>query len=272
MHKITCFISALLVLSCAENDNAQVKNDNAKNEKVSANDISCQICLIEKKYKELAADYATAIGNMENPKDLGFKTNLEKNKLDSLLLIFDSKEERDYDENLSLAYERCLDLHPFKITDSLKKEGLFIQYFAYNDRLRNFGFDMNIDFDMNTDLKEFIENLKNEPRHHHKENGSFRLIRAGYEVILSDEEELLEYLKKYKSNYPIAYDYIESKKNDVTKLLYNKSFQSLSEIEVLMLEYKIITHIFTHNLDGFSRKIIDEDEKFRELLNNLGPH
>ena len=67
-------------------------------------------------------------------------------------------------------------------------------------------------------------------------------------------------IKKLKSNYHNFHDYILSKKNNVTKLLYNKSFDSLSEIELLMMEFRVVNYISTHNLEGYSRKIRDEKD------------
>lgn len=256
MNKIICISSILMILSCTENDNAQVKKD-------SNNDISCQICLIEKTHNELNIAWNISKMRGEDPeiiKDLDYKKTLKKNKLDSLLSIYDNKKERDYDANLSLAYEECLDLHPFKITDSLKKEDLFKQYYAYLNQLPDFGFDMNIE------IEEFIVNIKKETEI--SEDGIYRYRTKGV-IINLNEEEFNDYLKKLKSNYHNFHDYIISKKNNVTKLLYNKSFDSLSEIELLMMEFRVVNYISTHNLEGYSRKIRDEDEKFNDLLKTL---
>ena len=259
MHKIICFVSVLLILSCNENNNAQIeKNDN--------NDISCQIFLHERKYSELNLKYIILQSTEEfraNPKiieDLELKLNIEINKLDSLLSIFDNKKERTEDENMGLAYDNCIDLHPFKITDSLKIDELFKQYCPYINQLPDFGFDMNIE------IEEFIVNIKKETEI--SEDGIYRYRTKGV-IINLNEEEFNDYLKKQKSNYHIAYDYIVSKKNNVSKLLYNKSFSSLSEIEIFMLEFRVINYINTHNLGRYCSYIRDEDEKLNALLKNL---
>ena len=259
MHKIICFVSVLLILSCTENNNAQIeKNDNNDN-----NDISCQIFLHERNYSELYLKNIILKSNRADPKiieDLELKLKIEKNKLDSLLSIFDNKKERTEDENMGLAYDNCIDLHPFKITDSLKIDELFKQYYAYINQLPDFGFDMNIE------IQEFIVNIKKETEI--SEDCIYRYRTKGV-IINLNEEEFNDYLKKQKSNYHIAYDYIVSKKNNVSKLLYNKSFSSLSEIEIFMLEFRVVNYISTHNLGRYCSYIRDEDEKLNALLKNL---
>ncbi|MDA7761623.1 hypothetical protein N8927_00305 [Crocinitomicaceae bacterium] len=239
MYKKIYLALIILMTSCSENKNTNVKQDNN-------NEISCEICLSAVRIPHLKESFHTAEFNPENNlkyEELRKEMNLEEEKLDSLISMYNSENGKINNESLNLAYEKCLNSNPFKLIDSPNNNLLFVKYKIYLDQL------------------DFFENIGNEVEL--KENGEYRLTNKNGAIYdFNNEEQLNIYLENFNN----ILLYVKSKLNDLTLQIYNKRHHSLTEIEYALIELRVlkIEDYYFH-----SKKIIDNDVEYKNLLNKL---
>ena len=211
--------------------------------------IPCQICMLNIELLHLEGYIQMSYAERERPniiEEYELKLSSLRFRLDSLLSIYEPFKSIEKNSKLELAYNKCLDLYPLKVTDSLKKDELFEQFFFYDQVVvplshthscRSYPNDKYHIAKMS--LNEYIECVK-------KDTISFipnedNLIEVNNFGVATDMtiDEFDDYLKKQKLKHENFYSYIKSKIDDITKLLYNKSYSSLSEAEVFALRSRV---------------------------------
>ena len=253
-----------MLASCAENnigeDSTKINNP-------------CQICLIDIKcqIKEHYIGNLNATGGSPEKKAAAkVKLSAYRSNLDTLLANFKTLIKLDNNSKLELAYkkclDKCLDLYPTQITDSLKKDELFKQYDFYRDHAQPYSkgiygdepFEKDKVFKM--DLEEFLQYMKKDTLSYMaNEDGEIELFVNGVRRTIQ-VDELNGYFKNVKSDYDNYYAYVISKQNDIIKLLFNKSLNSLSDIELFMLGFRVDSYINSHgNNSRFNDEYRDED-------------
>lgn len=207
--------------------------------------LSCKICLLKDSLEQLKlAIFRTQYTN-EDPSTLeGLKVELDSKFLELKESLMDERGDFTYlDYAETLAKDECMKEYPFNdISDSVQRTQYFLKFISYSDN--NF-----------TKLPSLISDKL--------DTGQLEQINDYYVLKVKGENVKVKVseIDKYWSNlleaYSDLFNYLNYKKNEISKIISGRSQNQLSKIELLMF----LEHSEKCRTDNFTLTPFEDNNK-----------